>query len=223
MNVDHCEFPDNLYYDVENDVWFQPANDDSGKMGISSVFVFLAGKISSIKFRPVLGLNLNRGQSIATIESIRHVGAVRSPIVGKISRLNEALVSEPQHIWKSPYQSWIAEYESFDRSSLDTLQRGTQARDQLLQRIQDLRIHCFKLLPDDDMYSIGTECTTTLANLSELLDEKQVGYVVHLVTDDPTADIELVRWSMQTGNELVESRRENTLYHFIIRKSGEKT
>ncbi len=219
MNVDHCEFPDDLYYDIENDVWFQPTDKNSGKVGISSVFVFLLGKISSIKFRPVAQHNLKRGQSIATLESIKHVGAVKSPVVGKISRLNEALVAEPNSIWKSPYQSWIAEYESFEEISLNLLQTGTQAKDQLLQRIQELRIRCFKLLPDEDMYSIGTGCTTTLANLSELLNGMPVGYVVHLVTDDPTADIELVRWSMQTGNELVESRRENNLYHFIVRKS----
>jgi len=219
MNFDHCEFPENLYYDVEHDVWFESLGNNIGRIGISSVFVFLSGKITSIKFRPVIQSTLTRGQSIATLESIKYVGAVRSPVTGRISRLNENLMTNTEMVWKSPYDNWIAEYDSLDENSITYLLQGAKARDQLLQRIHDLRIHCFKLLPDEDMYSIGTECTTTLANLNELLEDKPVGYVVHLVTDDPTADIELVRWSMQTGNELVESRKEENLYHFITKKA----
>jgi len=220
LNVDHCEFPDNLFYDVENDVWFQKIETGSqgtGRMGISSVLLFLAGKISGIKFRQVRE-ETDRGQSIATIESVRYFGAIRSPVKGRISKLNEELLSNPSLVSASPYESWIAEYNSLDEDSLDRLLHGSNAKDKLLSRIKELRIKCFKLLPDEDMYSIGTECTTTLANLSELLSDKQRGYVVHLVTDDTTADIEMVRWSRQTGNELVETRREENLYHFIVKK-----
>lgn len=221
LNVDHCEFPEDRLYDVERDVWFQileVSGKKIGRLGISSIFVFLAGKITSIKFRPVKD-PVTKGLSIATLESVKYVGAVRSPVEGKISRLNEALVLNPDPLWKSPYESWIAEYGSFDENSLTDLRNGIKARDALLGRIKELHIRCFKLLPNEEMYSIGTECTTTLANLSELLDDKPSGYVVHLVTDDPTADIEMVRWSMQTGNELVESRKEDNLYHFVVRKS----
>jgi glycine cleavage system H protein len=220
MNVDHCDFPDDLYYDVENDVWFKLA-DDSGRkvglIGITTILVFIAGKISNVKFRPVTAVQ--RGQSLAVIESLKYVGLIRSPVSGKISQFNESLVTNATSLWKSPYTSWIAQCESFDESSVMSLIRGPLAKDRLLERINELRIHCFKLLPDEDMLSIGTECTTTLANLSELLEYKSPGYVIHLVTDDPTADIELVRWSMQTGNDIVETRKEENLYHFIIRKT----
>ena len=223
MNVEYCEFPDDLYYDVENNVWLGTVSESAGKsmrgrVGVSSILVFLSGKISSIRFRPISG-EVTRGQSLATIESIKYVGAVRSPISGRVSALNRSLSSNPVPIWKDPYQSWIAEYDSFDQNSLGSMLKGVEARDALLSRIKELRIRCFRLLPDEEMYSIGTECTTTLANLSELLADKPSGYVIHLVTDDPTADIEMVRWSMQTGNYLVETRKEDNLYHFIVKKS----
>ncbi len=223
MNVDYCEFPDDLHYDVENDVWFRVLERSSGKggarMGITSVLLFLSGKISSIRFRPINGAVI-RGQSLATLESIKYVGAVRSPVEGKISKLNGALGSDPTPMWKSPYESWIAEYESFNENSFERLLKGAEAKAALASRIKELHIRCFKLLPDEEMYSIGTECATTLANLNELLIGKPMGYVVHLVTDDPTADVELVRWSMQTGNELAESRKEDNLHHFILRKTA---
>src|SRR5579862_366226 len=222
VNVDHCEFPDDRFYDTENDVWFLKIETKSqekiGRMGVSSTLVFLAGKITGIKFRPIAE-EVETGKSIATIESVRYFGALRSPIKGKISRFNEKLLSDPPLVSESPYESWIAEYENFDEGSVDGLLYGPNAKEKLLSRIRDLRIRCFKLLPDEDMYAIGTECATTLANLSELLSDKHPGYVVHLVTDDPTADIEMVRWSMQTGNELVETRREENLYHFIVKRA----
>ena len=83
-------------------------------MGISSVLVFLAGKISGIKYRPIIG-ETKRGQSIATIESIRYFGAVRSPIQGKISRFNEVLLSNPALVSESPYENWMAEYQDLKK------------------------------------------------------------------------------------------------------------
>jgi glycine cleavage system H protein len=222
MNVDYCEFPDELYYDVENDVWFRELARDheesAGLMGVSSIFVFLAGKITSLSFRPISG-GVSRGKSIATLESVKYVGAVRSPVDGAIESLNVSLVSNPVLISKSPYENWIAEYSSFNSNSLKKMLKGKDAEKALRARIEDLHIHCFKVLPDDEMYSIGTECATTLANLNQLLEDKPQGYSVHLVTDDPTSDIELVRWSRQTGNILMESRNEQNLYHFVVRKS----
>jgi len=219
MNIEHCEFPDDLYYDVENNVWFRELSKDGtdGQIGVSSVFIFLSGKISQFKFRPLSG-KVIRGQSLGTIESIKYVGAVRSPVSGEIAMLNESIARDPLPLWKSPYDAWIASYKSFDPKSLENLLKGEQARDAIAKRIRELHIHCFKLLPDEEMYSIGTECETTLANLSEVFEDKPMGYAVLMVTDDPTADIETVRWSMQTRNEIVEVRKEGNLYHFIVRK-----
>jgi TusA-related sulfurtransferase len=45
-----------------------------------------------------------------------------------------------------------------------------------------------------------------------------IGEIVHVVSDDPTADIEMVRWSDETGQEVLESREEGNLMHFIVKK-----
>jgi glycine cleavage system H protein len=45
-----------------------------------------------------------------------------------------------------------------------------------------------------------------------------VGEVVHLVSDDPTADLEMIRWSEQNGQSLLETRSEGNLFHFIVKK-----
>jgi glycine cleavage system H protein len=224
LNVDYCEFPDDRYYDVENDVWLQEMQTEAqgkrAQMGITSILVFVTGKISAVKFRNVA--QVERGKSVATIESLRYFGSVNSPIAGKITRFNEDVVNNPGSVSEAPYETWLAEYEYVEDRSLARLLHGEKAKNALLSRIKELRVRCFKLLPDEEMYAIGSECATTLANLNELLEKRPGGYVVHLVTDDPTADIEMVRWSMQTGNELAETRREENLYHFIVRKRNEE-
>jgi TusA-related sulfurtransferase len=42
--------------------------------------------------------------------------------------------------------------------------------------------------------------------------------VIHVVSDDVTADIEMERWSDQTGQAVLESRKEGKLTHFIVKK-----
>jgi len=68
------------------------------------------------------------------------------------------------------------------------------------------------------MFEIGTECAAVLVKLNELLTQVAIGEVVHLVTDDPTAPIEMVRWSDETGQPVIDERREGTLFHFLVRK-----
>jgi glycine cleavage system H protein len=221
LEIDHCEFPDDIYLDVDNDVWLRISK-DSAKMGVTSILSFLAGKLTSVKFRKANGGGLvTSQQTIATIESGKFFGPVRTPVSGKIARFNTELQREPRLINKSPYgEWWIAEFEMLNQDQLSALKKSTDARDAIQSRIRELKIRCFKALPDDEMFSIGSECSTTLANLNQLLEKAPRGTVVHLVTDDPTADIEMIRWSDQTKNRVLETRREGNLYHFIIEKTG---
>jgi TusA-related sulfurtransferase len=68
------------------------------------------------------------------------------------------------------------------------------------------------------MFEIGVECAATLTKLDELLLKLPIGDVVHLVSDDITADLEMIRWSEQNGQSLLEMRTEGNLFHFIVKK-----
>ncbi len=220
MQVDNCDFPDNLYYDVENDVWFQPKG-SGGRAGISTILLFLAKKISKVKLNTEL-TNVDSGKSIGTIESNTYFGAIRSPVSGRISSFNHGLTTGSRALIESPYgEGWIVEYETFDQSSLSRLYYGESAKERLEARIKELKVKCFKLLPDEQIVAIGTECSATLSTLNEVFGKNSAGYVVHLATDDPISQLEMVRWAQQTKNELVERRKEGNLYHFIVKKTQE--
>jgi TusA-related sulfurtransferase len=101
---------------------------------------------------------------------------------------------------------------------LRSLHAAAEAKDLLSKQIAALRVRCFAAFPDHEMFEIGVECSAILAKLNELLGGLEVGEVVHLVTDDPTAPIEMVRWSDETGQPVIDERREGNLFHFLVRK-----
>ena len=221
MEIDHCNFPDDLLYDVKNDIWVRVSDK---RIGITNVLSFLSGKFRTIKLRHNLQEVIS-DQVIATVESSKYFAPIRSPAPGRISSFNLALETSPSLANQSPYgEGWVAEFSSFKLEDLSrNLLKGEAAREALGARIKELKVRCFKALPDEEMFSIGTECSTTLANLNQLLEKSPIGTVVHMVTDDPTADIEIIRWSDITKNSVLESRKEDNLFHFIVKKTRDPT
>jgi len=57
----------------------------------------------------------------------------------------------------------------------------------------ELGVHCFAGFPDYEMYEIGVECSAVLVMLNDFLATSEKGIVVHIVSDDTTADIEMER------------------------------
>ncbi|MDQ4072686.1 MAG: sulfurtransferase TusA family protein [Thermoproteota archaeon] len=75
-----------------------------------------------------------------------------------------------------------------------------------------------KVFPDHEMFEIGTECAATLTKLGEFMKKIDKDETVHLVSDDPMADLELIRWTDQNNQDLIELRKEKNLFHFVIKK-----
>ncbi len=218
MKIDHCDFPDDLLYDVDNGTW---GRQDFGKMrvGITSLLTWSAGGFSAVTYKDV-GTELKRGQVAGSFEGPRHFDVVRTPVSGAIVETNQALLADPKLLNKDPYGSgWFVEVKLSDPKELLLLRGLPDAREQISSRLQELRVHCFAEFPDHEMFEIGVECSAVLVRLNELLDQSPIGTVVHIVSDDNTALVEMERWSDQTGNSVLESRKEGNLYHFITKKT----
>jgi TusA-related sulfurtransferase len=85
--------------------------------------------------------------------------------------------------------------------------------------IRTLHVKCFTALPDFEMFEIGIECAATLSKLDDLLSGIESGQIVHLVSDDPMADIEMTRWAEENRQKLIETRKEENLLHFLVQKT----
>jgi glycine cleavage system H lipoate-binding protein/TusA-related sulfurtransferase len=219
MKIDNCSFPEHLLYDTENFVWISNKEKKIVTIGITVIMASIAGKLSSIKLKPV-GTKLEKGKSCGVLESTKYFGVVRTPISGTIVQVNDSLMDKPKLANDFPYaEGWFVKIEPSDMADLKALETIENCRDKMSLAIQKLRVRCFAAFPDHEMFEIGVECSATLAKLNEIIEKIPTGEVIHLVSDDPTADLEMLRWSEERGGQsLLEMRNEGNLFHFIVKK-----
>ncbi len=188
------------------------------RVGITSLLSWSWGIFSAVTLREV-GMALSPGQVVGTIEGSRHFDVFRSPVRGTLSAVNERLVEEPGLLNRDPYgEGWFAEIRFEDAKELDHLQKIILAEPRISQLLRERGVRCFAAFPDFEMVDIGVECQAVLVRLNELMGRSTPGTVVHVVSDDKTAEVEMERWSDQTGNPLVDARVEGNLHHFVVKK-----
>src|SRR5256712_5388868 len=158
--------------------------------------------------------------AIDFLESGKYFGPIRPPLGGIPREVNTAVLAKPRTLTDASYDAgWFARLQPTNfQEDGRSLRSAADAKDFLSKQIAALRVRCFAAFPDHEMFEIGIECSAILAKLNELLGGLEVGAVVHLVTDDSTAPIEMVRWSDQTGQPVIDERREGNLFHFLVRK-----
>ena len=221
MEIEHCVFPDDILYDLDNLVWARKEAGNVLVIGITSILSAIAGRISAIQLKDV-NTSIRRGKNLGTIESGRYFGAVRAPVAGKIVAVNHKLFSNPKLANDSPYgKGWfIALSPTSDIDIINVMKSLPRDSEEIRALIRTLRVKCYSAFPDFEMFEIGIECAATLSKLDDLISGIKSGQIVHLVSDDPTADIEMTRWSEQTGQKLIETRKEENLLHFLVQKMG---
>jgi glycine cleavage system H protein len=221
QEIDHCFFPKNYSYDIDNLVWAKLEQDDIVTVGITSILASLAGKLNRIKFLKEKDSEILEGKVLASLESDRYFGVFRPPIAGKVIGLNRRLISTPKLANDFPYtDGWFAKIRGPNtEQDIKKLKTIEMCESVMRSQIRLLHIRCFKAFPDYEMFEIGVECSSALAKLNELLGQLPLGHVVHLVSDDTGADLEMIRWSEQYRQSLLEIRKEGNLFHFIVRKA----
>ena len=81
MEIDHCEFPDDLLYDDEGLVWARVENSGDVLLGITSIYAAVAGRLTKVTAKPV-GAPYAQGSAIGLLESGKYFGPIRTPVSG---------------------------------------------------------------------------------------------------------------------------------------------
>jgi len=192
-------------------------NEDSAyRIGIAPHLNWISGGFTSVSFKNS-GTHIEMGKGLGSMEGPRHFDVIRAPFDCVIKGVNSKLASEPKLANKDPFGAgWFALLERVGTTSrLLTL---AEAKGSVTATVKRLGVRCFREFPDIEMFEIGTECSAVLVKLNEIMAKSRQGTVVHIVSDDPTSDIEIARWEHETRNQLVESRMEERLHHFIVKK-----
>jgi glycine cleavage system H protein len=97
-------YPANLKYTKDHE-WIDLAG-DNGKVGITDYAQQQLGDVVYVEL-PEVGAKLKQGQSFGTIESVKAVSELYSPVTGEVVEVNTALKDKPEAVNKDPHGSWM--------------------------------------------------------------------------------------------------------------------
>ncbi len=112
--LNNCLLPDDLLYHVEYNVWVRDNGDGTCDLGMTDIAQTMAGSIIHCRPKKV-GKRVKQGKSLATVESGKWVGPVKSPFAGEIVARNDDAETGATILNSSPYkQGWIVRIKPDD-------------------------------------------------------------------------------------------------------------
>lgn len=122
-----CNFPDDLYYNVDDNVWARVETDGTVVIGMTPYGCALSGEIVAWTAKKV-GREIGQNKSTGTVESGKWVGPVKAPVSGEIMAINEAAVAVPGTINTDPYGAgWLVRMQPSDWAGESVLLLSGQA------------------------------------------------------------------------------------------------
>ena len=90
-------------------------------VGITEFAQDQLGDVVSVEL-PEVGISYRQNEAIAIIDSVKTSTDIYSPVDGRITHINDTLLSQPELINKSPYQDgWIVKMTPGNLAQLDSL------------------------------------------------------------------------------------------------------
>jgi glycine cleavage system H protein len=112
-------FPSDLRYTNDHE-WIR-VQGNAWRVGITQFAVDALGDITLVDL-PKEGDQVTKGQRFGTVESVKSVSDLYSPVSGKVVAVNAALKDSPEDVNAEPYgKGWMIEVEPNDKVELDEL------------------------------------------------------------------------------------------------------
>ena len=108
MTDTDSDFPTDLLYLVEHDVWARLHGDGTATIGITALGIKLSGEIYMCRAKPV-GSVVAQGRSVGVVELAKAIVSVKSAVSGTLLEANALLDDTPELVHRDPYgDGWIA-------------------------------------------------------------------------------------------------------------------
>jgi glycine cleavage system H protein len=95
-------------------------NGKTGKVGITDYAQNSLGDIVFVD-APKVGDTVEAGKVFGSVESVKAVSDLYSPVSGKVTAVNAELTDSPEKINKSAHDAWIIEVELSNPAETDSL------------------------------------------------------------------------------------------------------
>lgn len=122
------QIKDGFYYSKEHE-WVQILDENTVRIGISDYAQEQLGEIVFIEL-PEVGAQVQAGDSVGSVESVKAVSDLYSPVTGTVVQVNSLLENSPQTVNESPFdEGWMFEIKLDDPGQLKELLNAEQYKE----------------------------------------------------------------------------------------------
>ncbi len=111
------EYPDDLKYTNTHE--YAKLEGEVATVGITAFAIDQLGDIVFLEL-PGVGTAVEKGGTFGTIESVKAVEDLKSPVTGTVVEANEAMVDAPEKLIDDPYRAgWLIKVQLSDSSEME--------------------------------------------------------------------------------------------------------
>lgn len=119
--------PENLHYSKDHE-WVR-VEGDTAVIGITDHAQEQLGDVVYVEL-PKVGEEFAPHQSFGSVESVKAVSEIFTPISGEVAEVNESLNDEPEKVNKDPYNDgWMIKLKMKNRGDVDSLLTAAEYED----------------------------------------------------------------------------------------------
>ena len=97
-------YPTDLKYTKDHE-WLRLEGGEAA-VGITDFAQDQLGDVVFVEL-PDVGRRVKQGEAFGTVESVKAVSELFSPITGEVTAVNTALATHPEQVNKEPHQAWM--------------------------------------------------------------------------------------------------------------------
>jgi glycine cleavage system H protein len=122
-----ANIPEDLHYSKDHE-WVRVEN-DTGTIGITDHAQHSLGDVVYVEL-PKVGEKFGAHEAFGSVESVKAVSELFSPIGSEVTEVNETLNDEPEKVNSDPYGgAWMIKVRINDRGEVDKLMNAAEYED----------------------------------------------------------------------------------------------
>ena len=125
------EYPETLKYLDSHEYVRADEEESVVTVGITAFAIDQLGDIVFLEL-PDIGDAVEKGEKFGTVESVKAVEELKSPVTGEVLLRNEVLIEAPEQIGDDPYgDGWLVKIRASDLDELDDTLTADEYKDQV--------------------------------------------------------------------------------------------
>jgi glycine cleavage system H protein len=122
-----ANIPEDLHYSKDHE-WVR-VEGDAGTIGITDHAQHSLGDVVYVEL-PKVGEKFGAHEAFGSVESVKAVSELFSPVGGEVTEVNETLNDEPEKVNSDPYGgAWMIKVRINDRGEVDKLMNAAEYED----------------------------------------------------------------------------------------------